>query len=335
MFPRYAIRMNRAAPPLKLFLGIAAPTLLFSLFYVYKIGTNIWAYLHMREMPVEVVASSLFVDADHERYPYFLLRLDLRSTDANDRRVRWEEEISQAVYIEEAYDELRRWAPGTRHNVQFLRGQARELRLDASGTNPELTAAGAWTFGAGFALMVGIPFLGVAVPESSRLRQLGLHKYFGPWLAFSMFGVFPLLGAVAFAIVETPKRFQWIQVIGTPMHRDQLPPPPSNVEITPQVKEILEEKKADFFVKHEWNGRFLLGGIGSYNGPYFRLSSMCGSSAKSCTFFMSPTNRWDIKREMGFNEDFWAPLGILSLFGVVFTGVGLLVRKLMGDRSFQ
>ncbi len=326
--------MNRDGPPLKVFLGIAVPCLLLGLFCIYKIGSNVWAYFHMRVMPVEVVNSSLLVDADSDRDPFFVLRLDLRSTDSNDRRIRWEEELSQANFIEEAYDELRRWAPGSRHNVQFLRGQAREIRIEVSGFNPELNAAGGWAFGAGFALMVGIPFLGVAAPESSWMRRLGLHKYLGPWLAFSMFGVFPLLGAIGFAIVETPKRFDWLTVTGTRVNHEQMPPAPPNVEITPQVKEILEEKKASFFVRYEWNGRVLYGGLGRHNGAYSELTSACEGQSTNCTFRSSPTNRWEVKRELGFNEDYWAPLGILTIFGVAFTGAGLLVRKLMGSRSF-
>jgi hypothetical protein len=320
--------------PSKVLYVVAGPMLVFALFCVYKIGSNLWNYNRMRVMPVEVVSSSLFVDADAERYPFFVLRLDLRSTDANDRRIRWDEEISQAFYIEEAYDELRRWAPGTRHNVQFLRGQAREIRIEVSGVNPELQAAGGWTFGAGFALMIGIPLLGMAVPEDSRMRRLGLHKYVGPWLALSVFGFFPLIGAAAFAIVETPKRFQWKAVDGVPVSRKDLPPAPPNVEITAQVKPILEEKKAPFFVRHEWNGRVFHGGLGEHNGPYEELYSTCEISQKSCRFYVSPTNRWEIKRAMAFDKEYWAPLGILSFFGVAFTGAGLLVRKLMGSGSF-
>jgi hypothetical protein len=37
---------------------------------------------------------------------------------------------------------------------------------------------------------------------------------------------------------------------------------------------------------------------------------------------------------MAFDKEYWAPLGILSFFGVAFTGAGLLVRKLMGSGSF-
>lgn len=313
----------------------AAAFLLLAAICCYKTGVNLVAYFRMRTLPVEVVNSSVLAAVTPERDPYFVLRLDLHATDASDRRVHWEEELDQAGHIEEAYDELRFWAIGTKHTVQFLRGEAREIRIEGASYNRELSYAGGWTFGAGFSLVLAVVFLSVMAAEDSFLRRLGVHKFAGPWLAFAVFGFLPLIGAMAFAITETPKRFQWQTAKAEVVKRENLPPAPANVTIAPEAKEVLEQKKAEYFLKHEWNGRTLYGGIGAYDSAYYTLAQHCSEMKPTCEFRISPAVRWDMAPRMEFNSDYWVPLGVLTLFGVVFTGAGLLVRKLMSNELFQ
>ena len=95
-------------PRIGLFHLIAALGAIGVLVCLYGAGSNFWTYFRMRNLPVEVVASQLRVDATtpfhsgERAEPYYVLDLHLK---AENRDIHWEEELTDTAYVEEAADE--------------------------------------------------------------------------------------------------------------------------------------------------------------------------------------------------------------------------------------
>lgn len=295
---------------------------------------NFWAYLRMRAIPVEVLQSSLRVDSpDGKHLLENFLWLDLQTTDGSQRRIRAEDSLGQATYPEEALDELEAWAPGSRHLVYQLRGDAREIRLPGAGQSPELDAA-MLSFGLscfpGFLLLM---ISAAMVDEEAWLRQWGVHRLLGPWTIFSAVGLIMTFVLGMFLWAETPKRWSWPQVEATPegpaeldaeAPRRQLP---KGVIVTPAGEAVLKRAAYRILRFTAPDGRILHAGIGNLDGPYEELASYCPVSAASCNFFINPKNRWHIELNPRWDEKYFLPAGMFLLFSVVFSAIGWSLRR--------
>ncbi|MBM3785151.1 MAG: hypothetical protein FJW30_12365 [Acidobacteria bacterium] len=305
---------------------------LLALICLYKCGSNVWSYLRMREIPVEVVAAKLKIDVTDQQItrelpePFYVLNLHFKATGGSGREIYVEEELANAFFPDEALDEFRIFAPGTQHRIYSLRGQAREIRLPGySTTNPEVTFAIAW--------FVLFGFLVVTVVSAGIADQGTAVRLFRPWLALLVFGIPPLFGAVAFGWVETAKRYQYLTVDPkvTQLPKGYMPALPPNVEISETARAYFTGREGDTLLEYSWNGRRLHGVIGQDGAPHDILRNTLNSAAGTCRFYISPVDRWGIAKSLAFDAEFWAPLGILVLFGVLFTGAGFLVRKFFQD----
>lgn len=319
--------------PWGLWLGGAVTVVLTSVGLWFGV-TNFWAYLRMRAIPVEVLQSTLRVDSpDGKHLLEHFLWLDLQTTDGSQRRIRAEDSLGQATYPEEALDELQAWAPGSRHLVYQLRGDAREIRLPGAGQSPELDAA---FLALGLSLFPGFLFLMISaamVHEETWLRQWGVQRLLGPWTVFSAVGLFMTLVLVAFLWSETPKRWSWLAVEATPEVQPELEaetsrkPLPPGVIVTPAAKAVLDRAAYRVLRFPGADGRTLHAGIGNMDGPYEALDPYCPVSAPSCRFFLNPKNRWNFEVDPRWDTKFFLPAGMFLLFSVVFSAVGWSLRR--------
>ncbi len=306
-----------------------------SLFFVYLAIRNFNAYFSMRSAEVRVLASSMKIDvmpppdSDSASYVGYLLRLRLQTTDSYARNLSWETEAGKAAYPEEALDELRAWAPGTVHKIQFLRGDARNLRIEELDRSPELESA------IGSVIVIGIfgmimMFCMVAARADDRSFAKG---FFGPWLLFVGFGMMPMLGWIGFTASHIWKVATWQKVTAqvpeqiTIFDAAKLPP---NVEITDRAKERLANTEYRLFT-FPWNGQTLhgaVGTVGTLSGEFDYDNNTLPRPAGALHFHISPVNRWALQVNLGRGEDFWVPFGMLLLFGLAFMGAGLTIRKM-------
>lgn len=295
---------------------------------------NLWAYLRLRAVPVEVLQSSLKVDAARgETHLRNFLLLDLRTTDGAERRIRAEELLSRATYPEEALDELRAWAPGSRHVVYELRGATREIRLPGAGQSPELDTA-LLALGLTLFVVVMIFIITMAVvQERLWMQSWPVFRYLGFWTPFSAVGLFMGLALMAFLWFEAPRRWSWQPVeatadgpaeLGAEAPRRQLP---EEVQVTPAAAAVLERAAYRILQFAGPEGSMLHAGIGNLNGPYEGLAANCPVEAASCRFFVDPNDRWDFEVDPSWDERFFLPAGMLFLFAVVFSAVGWFLRR--------
>ena len=286
---------------------------------LWMAGSNLWAHLRMRTIAVEVVHSSLLIDATGKGNDLdLILRLDLKTTDGSGRTIHWEEGDGPAAYPEEGYDELRHWAPGTRHQVYQLRGQAEEIRLP-DAKSPELVQ------------MIIYLFLGVFTGFFAFVFSATLtERSFGVWLVFFLVGVGAFFGAGLFAWFEIPKRLDWPSVVAT---LEPAPAPeataeaqprvvPENVVISPAAQQLLGRSSYKVL---RFNG--LHAGLGGFGGRYDVLKARCESGDQECRFVVNPHDRWDVEPDAQWDGDLWAPLAIMAVFGLAFCGAGLLIRR--------
>lgn len=322
-------------PRSKLLLPITGVFTVFTLLCVYGFAHNLWAYARMRTIPVEVVRSSLLIDAssDVTADPTdvdYTLRLDLITTDGSARPIHWEDVPASAAYPEEAFDELTRWAPGARHQIYQLRGEARAIRLPGSLALQELNAAIGFLiaiviFGF-FALALGT----IAAEESSWLTNSWLRRHLGIWIVFFTVGVCALTGDFLFIATQLPKIVSWTSATATlqsaPADYEPQSLPP-NVQITPEARRRIQLHPHNVLT-FQWNGATLHGGLGANQGPYDELArEVCISKSTPCHFRISPTDRWNVAAKPGWNVEFFVPVGMFTLFGVAFTGAGLMIRR--------
>ena len=283
-------------------------------------GTNLWTHLRLRTIPVEVVRSSLLLDApSNGSHLELILRLDLKTTDGAERLIHWEEAPGRAAYPEEGYDELRRWAPRTRHQIYQYRGQAREFRLPST-KSPELFAMVVYLFGGFFLGFFLFIFRAVANEDGPRLG--------GIWIIFFVVGIGAIIGSALFVWHEIPKRLSWPSVVATlePVTEttaEASPKPlPDNVVITPAGRQLLERSSYKVL---QFNG--LHAGLGNFRGSYEGLANRCASGDQECRFAINPNDRWDVELDARWDETFFFPLLLFLVFGLAFSGAGLIVRR--------
>jgi hypothetical protein len=285
----------------------------------------------MRNIPVEVVRSSLEVDAhvytaDQPAEPEYTLRLHLVTTDASARNIHWTDVHGKAIYPEEAFDEIARWSPGSRHTISQLRGEAREIRLSGSGESPERTAATGYFAGAIFvALLIYIAVSIMSSQGDPWITGSRLNLLFTPSGAFISFGVVAAVCALLYAAWYVPKINSWPMVTATvqaaPESYDPATLPP-NVSITPAARKRFESSRHRV-IAFAWNGEIIHGGVGAMEGPYDELAgSVCGPNGLPCPFWINPANRWDIAARLGWNAGLFVPVGFFLLLAAVFFGVG-------------
>ncbi|GEM_PF-972848 len=310
--------------------------LLFAALCLWNSISDFWAAYRTRVVPASVVASKLKIDwgrTDSDSYeePLYTLSVDLKADDSSGRSFTWEGDPGRAVYPEEALDELKRWSPGTQHNVGILRGNARQLRMDQMESNPEVGKGIGWLFGFFFAGLTGIASLVAGNIDSRHHPRFAFLNGFGIWTVFLAFGLMPLLGSFAFAWGMSERINTWKPVvarkIGTSVPFDTTKPIP-NVEITPKALTALVEHPYDR-IEFNWKGQTLHGGIGRWQGIYDRGTAAAGDEYR---FHSSPADRWEIRPSLSWGEDFWAPFGILLFFGFAFTGASFGVKR--SERSF-
>lgn len=306
-----------------------------SLLCLYGVGHNLWIYARMRTIPVEVVRSSLLVDipSDSTGDPNdidYTLRLDLLTTDGSARPIHWEDIPARAAYPEEAFDELTRWAPGARHNIFQLRGEARAIRLPGSVVDQELSSAIGFFAATVFFGLFTIAILTTVGHEDSWFRNSKLRRIFGAWLVFAFVGVGALTADFIFLSSQLPKIVSWptatatLQSAPSEYEPQNLPP---NVQITPAARKRLQTYPHNVLT-FQWNGATLHGGLGANEGPYDELArEVCISTSTPCQFRISATDRWNVAAKPGWNAEFFMPVGMFTLFGVAFTGAGLMIRR--------
>jgi hypothetical protein len=202
----------------------------------------------MRNLPVEVICSSLLIDAPiytagQPAEPEYSLRLDLLTTDGSRRAIHWNDIHGKAVYPEEAYDELAEWSPGSRYNISQLRGEAREIRLTETQDSPKRSAAGYYLAGAIFVSF--LMYLALALMESQG----------DPWVRHSLFpirGGFETIGAIStvcavlYAAWYIPKIMRSPTVTATVQSAPDSYDPgslPPNVTITPAGRKHLDSRR--------------------------------------------------------------------------------------------
>lgn len=289
---------------------------LLTLLCIWNAFSDFRAAATMRHVKAKAVAANLTIDwgrteESSSEEPLYRLVVELVAMDESKRVFHFEGDPGQAVYPEEAMDSLERFAVGTGHTVSMLRGNARELRFDQFESNPEITKGIAWSFGAVFAALIGIA------------AYVAMDKV-GPWIVFFGFGLLPLLGAIPVGWGASHRIMNWKQVtaqnIGEPAPFDVTKSRP-NVQITPRALENLPQHPYQR-IEFQWQGRTLHGGLGPFRGIYDT-----DLPTRNLTFFMNPNDRWEIDESLTWGEDFAFPTGILALFGIVFTGVGLLIRR--------
>jgi hypothetical protein len=286
---------------------------------VYNAIDDWRAAMTMRRYPAQVVAAKLKVDygvpdSESQEQPLYTLVVDFMATDESKRSFHWEGEPGSAVYPEEAFDELARFTPGTLQEIFVLRGNARALRFDSLEENLEVSKAIAWT-----SCSVLFAIVTWAVFASRRLGNRG------PWAAFVAIGMLPLLGVLPVGWMAYQKLTTWVYVSGKPIGElsafDPLQALP-NVEFTAKALEKLPATRYHRF-EFVWNGKVLHGGFGGWLGPYD-----VNFGQESPRFYVSPKDRWATAGSLEWGEDFGMPVGILLLFGLAFTGAGLLIRRM-------
>ncbi len=318
-----------------LLLSVGGLFAVLTLLCLYGFGRNLRTYARMRTVPVEVVRSSLLIDAssDPTGDPTdvdYTLRLDLVTTDGSSRPIHWEDVPARSAYPEEAFDELTRWAPGARHQIFQLRGEARAIRLPGSSASQELNAAIGFAFATAFFAFFTLTFGAIAGEESTWFRRPWLKRNLGVWLVFFSVGVAAFIGDFFFLANQLSKILYWPAAVATMRHAPAEYDPqslPPNVHMTAAARDRLRLRSHEVLT-FQWNGATLHGGIGSNEGPYDELAHQaCRSSEESCQFRISPTDRWNVAAKPGWNVEFFMPVGMFTLFGVAFTGAGLMIRR--------
>ncbi len=325
--------MMRIRPGVPFYAGsfFAVCTLLFA----YWAISNFRAYFTMRSAEVRVLASDMKIDffpaPDSESAPYFgyLLRLKLETTDDAKRQISWETDAGKAAYPEEALDELKDWAPGSIHRIQFLRGAARSIRIEGLERSPELEAGIGSILALGmFGLIALFCFTASKFEEGDRSGKKS--NFWGPWLLFVGFGALPLIGWFVFTASFIWRTNTWIPLsvqVPTEAKAFNLASAPANVEISESAKEKLKSSEYRLFT-FPWNGRVLHGAFGYLGGEFDYTSGSGLRSSGTLNFHISPTNRWALQVNFGKGEDFWVPFLALLFFGLAFTGAGLMIRKM-------
>jgi hypothetical protein len=259
-----------------------------------------------------------------------ILRLDLVTTDGSPRAIHWEDAPAHAAYPEEAFDELARWAPGSRHSIYQLRGDARAIRLPGAYDYPERSSALSYFFFAAFASVFLLVPLSMLAQIDPLLEHIPLVRHVGVWTVFAFTGIACLSGAALFAWYEVPKRISWTPVAATVAEVDPQYPSaslPPNAVVTPGARAKLASLPAHRVVTFSWNGATLHGGIGHLDGPFDEINSACLPLSRSCEFVISPTNRWDVAPSNRWDATFFAPFILLSLLGLGMGYSGILMRR--------
>jgi hypothetical protein len=295
---------------------------LWSLYCLYCAGDRLWTFLRMRNIPVEVVRSSLVIDAPiytagQPAEPQYSLRLDLLTTDGSKRAIKWNDIHGKAVYPEEDYDELAKWSLGSRHTISQLRGEAREIRLAGTQDSPERNAAGYYLAGAIF--IAFLMYLALALMESQG----------DPWVPHSLLSIrgglktiaaISTVCAVLYAAWYIPKIMTWPAVTATVQSAPESYDPatlPPNVTITPAGRKRLESSRHRV-ITFQWNGTTIHGGIGSMEGRYDELAG----SASTLKFWINPEDRWDVAARLGWNAGLFVPAGFFLIVAAAFFAAG-------------
>lgn len=298
----------------KVMWGLGGLFSLLTVWCVLKIGMSVVGYWQIRTFDATVLARHLTIDWDKEdNVPEYWLRVDLK---ADDWVVVWEGEPGRARYPDEALDELNYWAVGSRHKVGVLRGEARRPLIYEAERRDQLTNAVAWLLASFFTMMFAGSFLAVAREDSKRF-SLNI----GMWMVVVGFGLFPLIGAVLFGVTHAIDIMTWQQVESkqpSGQVKFDLSQPLADVTITPWAKQKLEDLEYQLS-SFGWQGKTWKAGIGRLNGMY----EVTGAQRR---FWIAPHDRWSTEANLGFNTDFFVPVGIMLFFGVVFAGTGLAMK---------
>ena len=307
----------------------------FALLFAYWAVSNFRAYFTMRSAEVRVLASDMKIDffpapdSESSSFMGYQLRLKLETTDDAKRQISWETDAGKAAYPEEALDELKDWAPGSIHRIQFLRGAARSIRIEGLERSPELEAGIGSIIGLGiFGLIALCCFTASRFEEEERGGKKS--TFLRPWLLFASFGALPLIGWVVFTASFILRANTWIPLsvqVPAEVKVFDLASMPANVEISDSAKEKLRSSEYRLFT-FPWNGKVLHGGIGYLGGEFDDNSGSGQRSSGTMNFHISPTNRWALQVNLGKGEDFWVPFAALLFFGLAFTGAGLMIRKM-------
>ena len=316
--------------------SVLAGLALWTLYCLFCSVASLWSYWRMRGVPVEVVRSSLVMDAPiytagQPAEPEYSLRLDLLTTDGSNRSIHWADVHGKAVYPEEAYDELTKWRPGSRHMISQIRGEAREIRLAGTQDSPERGAAIYYLFGAVFVAF--LMYLALALMDSQGdpwIRGSPLIHLFNLKGGFIAMGAVATLCAVLYAAWHIPKILTWPSVTATvqpaPESYDPASLPP-NVTITPAGQRKLEASRHRV-ITFSWNGTTIHGGIGVMEGAYDELAtSVCGLNGLPCPFWINPNDRWDIAARLGWNAGLFVPAGFFLIIAAAFFGAGFTSRR--------
>jgi hypothetical protein len=311
--------------------------LLLTLLMIWMAVKNFWIYSRMRSSEMTVLASALRVElipGDDREEPddpdslAYILTLDLRANDGSGRQVHWVTDAGKAAYPEEALDELASWRPGTRHRIQMIRGDSRNLRIEGLADSPELERGFGGLLAAMMFGMIALGTLAGATEEHVLLRRFNLRRHLGVWMVFFGFGAMPLIGCVLFTYSNVHKMWTWQETTARRIeqgHKFDLSQLPPEVQLTPAAKAKLDGAVYDL-LEYEWSGRKVHGGIGALFGVHDLLKTGPDSDGTR-RIWISPRNRWELSDTLGWKQDFWIPFGVLLFFGVTFCAAGLFIRK--------
>jgi hypothetical protein len=292
------------------FLALAALPGLILLFLVFGAVSNFWSHWRLPRAVVEVAESSLAIGEEPATEGLrYVLRLHLRS--GGHGLLTHEQILSHASYPDEAYDELRFWAPGSRREVYLLSGDRPEIRLLTTDSFPEFERGVRFSAASLFVLAVTAVLSGMAFGKNVVKRLI-------PGCLL-LFGLIPVAGALLFSIYAVPQYAMWPRV--TAVGLVQPPEPPKAVSWTPAARTRLSAAPYRV-IRFTHAGRTLHGGIGAFHGAYDVLDARCGIG-KECQFWMDPSNRWDVLPERNVSE-MLTPIGLAAVFGGAFIAAGLL-----------
>lgn len=301
-------------------------TLLF-LLCLFLAARGYWRAYNLRKYDVTVVATQMKVDAPPTHSsdppePEYHLTIDFVSDDGSGRTFHWEGDPGQARYPEEALDEYRRFQPGTKHTIETLRGNSREIRLNTLEDSPEFNSGVGWTFAAFFASAFVLASYMVT-------GKGGINS--GAWMAFAFFGIMPLLGSIPLGYFSVKKMLTWRPVsvtrIGnlTEATTYDVTTAPPGVQFTPAVREIFAAHPYTLY-EYQYGGRTLHLGRGHWGGVLDTLAVILEDAKPE--MFVSPVDRWQVDSKLDWQQTVYFPTGIALFFGLAFSAAAFGMYKI-------
>lgn len=278
----------------------------------------------LRTTNARLTDSRLRMDALRENpdaQPELTFLLTLYFT-APDRTYHWEGDAGKAVCPEEALDTFADWKVGNQYPISTIRGNSREIRFNNLEDNPEFDRGIAWTI-----LTLMLLVITISIYVFTRLDDTLTQGHSGVWLIFVGFGLMPLIGGLALGYSDIRDKLTFVPVTiertsAKPPDLSQLPP---GVEVTPSAHILLTDTKYATY-QYQRAGRTWRVCDGPTSGVFAGFRGERAAELPRYDAFIDPRNRWNAQSDMSW-VTILIPTTLLLLFGFVFCGAGLLVRR--------